>query len=198
MSLWVPVQLAVRSFQLLGEHEAKIPAVCPNCAGAATVDLRYGHPGLLGPLSKTTYYQTFRYCPYCAEQAGAALSISASVRWFGLLGFFLGAVLFVAIKEVVFGGFSTGIAAYAPGIGFGLGGAAALGLWVVYRKRKRAKYPLKDNQTIWGPAAYHAGSKYLAVRAEWIHAFVKLNPGLIDEATYERWIGERKPQSTPA
>ncbi|HEX7900929.1 MAG TPA: hypothetical protein VF950_24435 [Planctomycetota bacterium] len=178
----------MKSFQLTdGNISFAPPPTCPNCGAPATVSLSYGY---MGPLSRTLgklfggvqYSATFGYCQVCADQAMAAISISNSFRWFALLGLFVGVCISASLKDRLADG-----VVLALGIGPGL--LIWAGSWWAYRQRKKRKHPPLETQSVWGPAAYYAGTKFLGVREDWIRQLVKLNPDLFDDAVREKWAG---------
>ncbi len=184
-----------------------IPAVCPNCLGPADQRLRYGYKGLEGWVTRTTFYQTFAYCPACAPQAVSATGLR---RW-GWTGVAVGFVAAIA------GALLLGQALQDPGAGactplqanLAIAGAGVIGVaagfltYVLARSLKRRRHPLRPGQAVWGRAAYYAGAGrwgldhgtavYLAARPEWIAALARANPEQLDAPAFQQATGEAKP-----
>ncbi|HEX9009555.1 MAG TPA: hypothetical protein VF804_04250 [Holophagaceae bacterium] len=184
-----------------------IPAVCPNCLGPADQRLRYGYKGLEGWVTRTTFYQTFAYCPACLPQAASASRLG---RW-GWTGVGLGLVAAVA------GAILLGDALRDPATGvctnlnanLAIAGSAALGVttglltYLAARLLKRRRHPLRPGQAVWGRAAFYTGAArwglhrdtavYLAARPEWIAALARANPEQLDGPAYQQATGEAQP-----
>lgn len=185
-----------------------IPATCPNCLAPATgLKLRSAYKGLGGWLTRTTYYQTFQYCPACHPQAVSAERLG---RW-GWLGAFLGFIAFIAAAVAVpsaLGDPATHVCTpLMAKVGVALAGVAGLGTaaltYLVARAIKRGRHPLLPAQAVWGRAAFYTGKDrfgtmagtavYLAARPEWLAALARANPDQVDGAVYQGLTGEGQP-----
>lgn len=186
-----------------------IPTVCPNCLVEGREHLRYGYKGLEGWLTRTTFYQSFHYCPSCLPQARSAIGLR---RWgwsslvVAFLGLVAGAVVLAeALKDPVTGACPPDL------VNVAVAGAAVLGIlagflfYLAARFVKQRRHPRRPEQAVWGLAAYYAGKSrwgldaqtavYLAARPEWIAALAKANPEQVDEATYQGLTGAARPDA---
>lgn len=188
-----------------------IPEVCPNCLGPAGLKLRYGYKGLEGWVTRTTYYQTFRYCGDCHPQATSA----AGLRRWGYLGIAFGLLAAIAasmglaalLRDPATGACTRLGADLAIDGGIAAGVAAGVLFYLAARFLKRRRHPLRPAQAVWGRAAYYTGSTrwgldkgtavYRAARPEWIAALARANPDQVDPATYQSLTGSAPPAAEP-
>jgi hypothetical protein len=188
-----------------------IPPVCPNCLGEGSVKYRYGYRGLQGWLTRTTYYQTFTYCPDCQRQAASAMGLR---RWV-VLGIVLGFIAWISLLVFLVDRVrdpQTGKATdFQAGLSVAVATAAALAVVVLVfrlaRALKRRRHPLRPGQAVWGLAAFYTGGThfgfssgsavYKAVRPEWIAALVKANPEQVADAVYQNLVGAARPAPVP-
>ena len=184
-----------------------IPAVCPNCLQPADVSLRCSHgpfiDNMFNPLLANS--QTFEYCSTCVDAARAALvcqRVRRGVFW--IMSLIPLSLVFVGFMHLVLGEHSP-LRPYwmrfvkASGVWsilvFPIGGM--LVAWLIVRLtrwRMMRRYPLNEQQAVWGLAAYYKGSgKYSAARPEWLVALVEANPEGVDDATYREVTGCDRP-----
>lgn len=188
-----------------------IPGVCPNCLGEADQRLRYGYKGLEGWVTRTTFYQTFAYCPACLPQAVSATRLP-HWGWFGVLTGFIGAIagsvlLADALRDPATGVCTPLQANLAIAGGMAVGVATGLLTYVVARFLKRRRHPQRPGQAVWGRAAFYAGAArwgldpntcvYLAARPEWAAALARANPEQLDAQAYHQATGEARPALAP-
>ncbi|WP_243382264.1 hypothetical protein [Geothrix alkalitolerans] len=187
-----------------------IPPVCPNCLAEGREHLRYGYKGLEGWLTRTTFYQSFHYCPSCLPQARSADGLRRW-GWSSLLVAFLGAVAGVialgeVLKDPVTGVCTPLQADFVVAGGAALGILAGILFYLAARFVKRRRHPRRPDQAVWGMAAYYAGKSrwgldahtavYLAARPEWIAALAKANPDQVDEASCQGITGGTRPEAS--
>jgi hypothetical protein len=187
-----------------------IPAVCPNCLQAADQKYRYGYKGLQGWLTRTTYYQTFTYCPACHPQAVSHLGLRRWGVFAGVMALLFSIPLLVGIVDFLkprLTGWSTDFQMFVTFVLAALGGLCIWALiYFTARRIKQGRRPLRPEQAVWGLAAFYTGgthlgfssstSVYKAARPEWIAALVKANPDQVDDATYQCMVGDARPGTT--
>jgi hypothetical protein len=188
--------------------EQTIPDLCPNCLGATTHRFRYGYKGWKGMLTNTTYFQTFYYCEPCMNQADSAMGLGG---W-TVLGVILGIITFgvtLAVSAEAWRDPQTRLvpdAMVALGMILALlaGALPTLGIRALAKFIKQKRHPKTQAQAVWGPAAFYAGSGvmdmqnqcvYLIARREWAAEMVRLNPEQVDDAAYQAWVGQPRPES---
>jgi len=186
--------------------EQVIPDICPNCLGPSTHRFRYSYRGWKGMLTNTNYFQSFYYCEPCMNQADSAMGLNG---W-TILGIVFGIFTFVATLVLTVDTWRDPETKVVPDsmITLGMSLAALGGAAVVFGVRalakfiKKKRFPKTEAQAVWGPAAFYAGSGfldmqnqcvYLAARREWLADLVRLNPEQVDDATYQTWVGQPRP-----
>ena len=194
--------------ELKGDIHA-IPQMCPNCLEPGDQALRTQHVGLCASLFCPLPYrgpeQTFYYCPNCidAARAGARVNQMRRFLWWwpslmalllvagGVFAIFVGpfsplhehwkaflkatnqwAMLIIPVTAIVLG----------------------MVLWRVYRRRQMKRFPKREDQAVWGVAAYCTDyGRYYTPYGEWIVALVEANPNLVDDDTYRAATGRDRP-----
>lgn len=194
--------------RLKGKEQA-IPDLCPNCLGATTHRFRYGYKGWKGMLTNTTYYQTFYYCEPCMNQADSAMDL----RGWTIFSVILGVITFIGTLIVTVDVWRDPQTKLVPEAMATLGMVLAvlagvvpvLGVRALAKFIKQKRHPRTQAQAVWGPAAFYAGSGlmdmqnqcvYLVARREWAAELVRLNPEQVDDASYQSWVGQPRPESS--
>jgi hypothetical protein len=190
---------------------AAIPRICPNCLAPGEVELRYGWHSLVyiwcQPWVGT--YQTFYYCPACAETARAHLRYRRWLTFFSyvLTGMFTSYLVFGTIAALIAVAAARLIAGILPAahagwisVTFGI----ALGLFLFglqFRwlsrfmfRRQQHRAPQQPGQAVWGLAAYWlSGNCYTAARDEWLVELARLNPRHVSDTQWQAILGTPKP-----
>lgn len=199
-----------QTVQLKGQQQV-MPRVCPNCLAPSTHSLRYGYKGWKGWLTRTTYYQTFYYCEPCCDQADSALGLSTWGFWMGFLGViggFVGLAVFAdAFRDPVTHRVPEDKMVLAMALAVAASALLFGGVYALVRTLKRRRFPPREGQILWGPAAYYTGggfmdltgkyAVYRVARSEWARELVRDNPEQVDDATYQALVGAARP-SAPA
>ncbi|MDE3033862.1 MAG: hypothetical protein KGI56_09375, partial [Acidobacteriota bacterium] len=152
-------------------------------------------------------YQSFHYCEPCWKQAKSALGLGTWTFVLVLFGAFSTLILAAAIAGTSRNPENQGS---GPGVLLLLAPAALLaafaGLFLLIRGVKHRRYPLRESQVAWGPAAFYVGSGFLdvqghstykALRREWVALLVKANPEQVDDETYQAFANAPKPSVSP-
>lgn len=193
-----------QSVELTGKSHI-IPRVCPNCMAEGTV--AYRTPYKRG---RTTYSQTFYYCPQCAE----AVSWSAWKRWAWWPGVFI--LLVICITAIGAGGSALidsigaapgsteALSIFIPLVAFGV--IVVLGVPLALTRMANSK-PLPPGALGRTPAAFYCGPKsalktfftldhddyiYSAARPEWLQLFIRANEATMPAAAYQQATGQQK------
>lgn len=179
-----------------------IPTVCPLCLGPGDVKMRYYYQGgWLSWSSDTKYYQSFFYCPTCADGVQEYLNRRARKSdWWGLIIFFL---LLAGLVALTIGMIQTN---YPGDYWLNIGFSAFFLLGTLFFLTRLLRSPRTGVQRQ-EPGAYYTGGGWLdlsdravyrARRPEWIRALVQANPEQVDDATYIRIVGAPRPEPPPA
>jgi hypothetical protein len=199
----------------LGGNAHVIPRRCPNCMNPGDVPFRVGFVGLLYRfvLPWGGSYQTFYYCPGCAESAQAHIRYR---RVLGFLTYLLTGFLPVYLPLIIAAYFvavvpATAIRHALPdswGAAVAIPGGILLALLVFVAGIKilasflkglmMGRHPKREGQAVQGLAAYYlGGGRYWAARRDWIRALAEANAEQFDPATFEKSFGIPHPNPGP-
>jgi len=166
-----------------------IPPLCPSCLASAAMPVRTTHLFL-----NQRYTQTFYYCEPCGKQTESAPSLFFSALIGLLLGAFAGNAFALGMYSKLSEAMKSNSVVNALPLIMMVSGAVGLPWW--RRRSALRRFPLREGQAAWGPAAYYVGTpgfgfgggaRYKALRPEWIREFVRLNADQADAATCGRW-----------